>query len=169
MIYALTMEEVAAAHQWVSEKLRIKATHDIRDKKFDRTNTSQGVSLIGIMGEIAGCNALNTQPNLEVMIGGDDGFDCVAYGLTWQIKTSSLRALIFNSADDFTADAALLVKHLADKHDVPDDPRFEIIGGVSRKRFLRECGEHNYGYGMRLVMPADELTAVETLLGMFGA
>jgi len=169
MIYTLTEQEVAAAHQWVADKLRIKATHDIRDKKFDRTNTSQGVSLIGIMGEIAGCRALDTQPNLEVMIGGDDGFDCVAYGLTWQIKTSSLRALIFNTADDFTADAALLVRHLADKHDVPDDPHFHIIGGISRNRFLRECGEHDYGYGMRLVMAADSVTPLETLLRVVGA
>lgn len=166
MIYTLTTSEIAAAHQWVAEKLHIKATHDIRDKKFDRTNTSEGVSLIGMMGEIAGCKALGAQPNLSVMIGGDDGFDCEAHGLLWQIKTSSLRALIFNSVDDFVADVALLVHHLADKEAVGDDPRFEIIGGVSRKRFMKQHFQHDYGYGMRLVMNADDLTPIEKLLGM---
>lgn len=166
MIYTLTTSEIAAAHQWVAEKLHIKATHDIRDKKFDRTNTSEGVSLIGMMGEIAGCKALGAQPNLSVMIGGDDGFDCEAHGLLWQIKTSSLRALIFNSVDDFVADVALLVHHLADKEAVGDDPRFEIIGGVSRKRFIKQHFLHDYGYGMRLVMNADALTPIQKLLGM---
>lgn len=166
MIYTLTTSEIAAAHQWVAEKLHIKATHDIRDKKFDRTNTSEGVSLIGMMGEIAGCKALGAQPNLSVMIGGDDGFDCEAHGLLWQIKTSSLRALIFNSVDDFVADVALLVHHLADKEAVGDDPRFEIIGGVSRKRFMKQHFQHDYGYGMRLVMNADDLTPIQKLLGM---
>lgn len=166
MIYTLTTSEIAAAHQWVAEKLHIKATHDIRDKKFDRTNTSEGVSLIGMMGEIAGCKALGAQPNLSVMIGGDDGFDCEAHGLLWQIKTSSLRALIFNSVDDFVADVALLVHHLADKEAVGDDPRFEIIGGVSRKRFMKQHFQHDYGYGMRLVMNADALTPIQKLLGM---
>ena len=169
MIYRLTDAEIAAAHQWVADKLRIKDTHDIRDKKFDRNNSSQGVSLIGIMGEIAGCHALNTEPNLWVMIGGDDGTDCSAYGLYWQIKTSSLRALIFNSQEDFLADAALLVRHLADKHSVADDPTFEIVGGVSRKRFMRQHFEHDYGYGMRLVMNADDLTPLDKLLSVVGA
>jgi len=168
MIYRLTDTEIAAAHQWVADKLRIKQAHDIRDKKFDRTNSSQGVSLIGIMGEIAGCRALNTEPNLAVMIGGDDGTDCDAYGLSWQIKTSSLRALIFNAEQDFVADAALLVRHLADKYSVADNPTFEIIGGVSRKRFMREHFEHDYGYGARLVMNANDLTALDKLLGVVG-
>jgi hypothetical protein len=166
MIYTLTDQEIWAANDWVERKLRVKETHDIRDKKFDRNNTSQGVSLIGIMGEIAGCRALRTEPNLEVMIGGDDGRDCKAFGLSWQIKTSGLRALIFNSADDFVADAALLVRHLADKHSVADDPTFEIMGGVSRKRFLRTHFLHDYGYGERLVMNADDLTPLVKLLSV---
>ena len=169
MIYTLTTSEVAAAHDWVARKLWVKDEYAVRDKKFDRTNSSHGVSLIGIMGEIAGCRALRTEPNLEVWIGGDDGRDCQAFGLSWQIKTSSLRALILNSADDFVADAALLVRHLAGKHEVADDPTFEIIGGVSRKRFLREHFLHNYGYGERLVMNADALTPLQKLLGVVGA
>lgn len=166
MIYTLSASEVAAAHEWVGGKLQIKAAHDIRDKKFDKTNTSEGVSLIGMMGEIAGCRVLGAEPNLSVMIGGDDGFDCVAHGLLWQIKTSSLPALIINSVDDFVADAALLVRHLAEKSSVAVDPRFEIIGGVSRKRFIKQHFLHDYGYGMRLVMNADDLTPIGKLLGM---
>jgi hypothetical protein len=47
-------------------------------------------------GELACARYLDAELNLDFTKGGDDGNDLEAWGLKWQIKTSSIRKLIFN-------------------------------------------------------------------------
>jgi hypothetical protein len=61
------------------------------------------ISAMGLFGEIAaGARYWALCLTLDFTVGGDGGDDLEAWGLTWQIKTSSMSKLIFNGLDDFS-------------------------------------------------------------------
>ena len=155
--------EVAEVLYWAQEIEDVKRSNNVRNKKFDVNNTDVGVHAIGMLGELAAGRVLGAQPDWEIYLDGDDGNDMTAWGLTWQIKTSSMRKLIFNSEKDFVSDGAVLVHHLASKQKVFDTPIFDVVGGISRKRFLNLYYEHDFGYGTRLVVDSDVLVDLEKI------
>jgi hypothetical protein len=155
--------EVDEVLYWAQEIEDVKRTNNVRNKKFDVNNTDVGVHAIGMLGELAAGRVLGAQPDWDIYLAGDDGNDMTAWGLTWQIKTSSMRKLIFNHETDFVTDAAILVHHLAPKHKVFEQPVFNVVGGISKSRFLKLYYEHNFGYGIRLVVEGDDLTDMENI------
>jgi hypothetical protein len=161
--------EVDEVLYWAQEIEDVKRSNNVRNKKFDVNNTDVGVHAIGMLGELAAGRVLGAQPDWEIYLSGDDGNDMTAWGLTWQVKTSSMRKLIFNYESDFVTDAAVLVHHHASKHKVFEHPVFEVVGGISRKRFMALYYEHDFGYGVRLVVDADDLIGMETIKKARGA
>jgi hypothetical protein len=155
--------EVDEVLYWAQEIEDVKRTNNVRNKKFDVNNTDVGVHAIGMLGELAAGRVLGAQPDWAIYLAGDDGNDMTAWGLTWQIKTSSMRKLIFNHESDFITDAAVLVHHIAPKQRVFEQPVFDVVGGISRTRFMALCFEHDFGYGVRLVVDGDDLTSMETI------
>ena len=133
------------------------------DKKIDATQTDEFICCMGKFGEIAAGRALDAYPNFNITVGGDGGNDLEAWGLTWQIKTSSIRKLIFNSLDEFTSDAAILVHLISNKKQMFELPHFHVLGGISQKRFIKQHYTHDFGYGMRVVCDLDQLTALDTI------
>jgi hypothetical protein len=165
MIVEFLSHEVDEVLYWAQEIEDVKRTNNVRNKKFDVNNTDVGVHAIGMLGELAAGRVLGAQPDWEIYLDGDDGNDMTAWGLTWQIKTSSMRKLIFNHDSDFITDAAVLVHHLASKQKVFENPVFDVVGGISRARFARLCYGHDFGYGVRLVVDGDDLTDMMTIKG----
>jgi hypothetical protein len=165
MIVEFLSHEVDEVLYWAQEIEDVKRTNNVRNKKFDVNNTDVGVHAIGMLGELAAGRVLGAQPDWEIYLDGDDGNDMTAWGLTWQVKTSSMRKLIFNHESDFITDAAVLVHHLASKHKVFENPVFDVVGGISRARFMGLCYGHDFGYGVRLVVDGDDLTDMMTIKG----
>jgi hypothetical protein len=89
--------------------------------------------------------------------------------LKWQIKTSSIRKLIFNGIQDFKSDAAILVHSLSHRENIYEQPHFHILGGISKARFEKQHYKHDFGYGMRAVCDLDQLTALDTIKVMCNA
>jgi hypothetical protein len=58
----------------------------------------------------------------------------------------------------------VLVRFIGDKQLPHVDSKFEIMGWVEREVFLAKHFNHDYGYGVRLVMNADQLKPIEELL-----
>ena len=166
VIVTFLPHEVEEVLDWAQEIENIKRINNVRNKKFDLNNSDVGVHAIGMLGELAAGQILGVQPDWEIYLSGDGGNDMSAWGLSWQIKTSSMRKLIFNSENDFVTDAAILVHHLSPKHQVFDNPVFDVVGAISRSRFFKLCYEHNFGYGFRLVVDADCLTDLEVVRRM---
>ena len=159
MIVKFDQDDVEFVRAW-SQSCKAKKT---QDKKIDATQTDEFVSSMGKFGEIAAGRVLGAFPNFDITIGGDGGNDLKAWGLTWQIKTSSIRKLIFNSLDEFTSDAAILVHLLSSKEKMYEIPHFHVLGGISKERFIKQHHTHDFGYGMRAVCDLDQLTPLETI------
>ena len=159
MIVKFDQDDVEFVQAWA----RACNAQKTQDKKIDVTQTDEFVSCMGKFGEIAAGRALDAYPNFDITVGGDGGNDLKAWGMTWQVKTSSIRKLIFNSVDEFVSDAAVLVHLLSSKGSMFAVPHFHVLGGISRSRFEKQHYKHDFGYGMRAVCDLDQLTGLNTI------
>lgn len=160
----VTQERVQETLDFVKAMRLAKEQHNVEDKMFDINNTSEGINIIGHLGEQAVGQALGFHVDTTVMVGGDDGSDMTANGTTIQVKTSQLKSLIFNAPWLFKSDIAIMVQFVgADKTRSWEDPQFKIWGYVDKQTFLSNHYKKNYGYGERLVMDVDGLTPIEEL------
>jgi len=164
-LYAqLTELEVNESIAFVESMRKDKVAHSVVDQMYDRKNTSEGINLLGHMGEVACAKVLGVPVDREVRTGGDEGYDLMFNHLTVQVKTSTLNKLLFNSPDKFSARVGILVQYLGkDRQNPQQDPRFCVWGWVSREEFLSRHTTHNYGYGERLVLGVPYLKALNSL------
>jgi hypothetical protein len=161
----LTEEEVQLTLDFVKRMREDKVAHRVTDRMFDRNNTSEGINIIGHLGEMAVGRLLDVPVDMEVRTGGDDGNDMFVGETSVQVKTSELRSLIFNAEHLFKSDIAVLAQFIGkDKKESWKDPRFIIWGWVTKDFFLSNYYKHDFGYGVRLVLDATELNPIDSLL-----
>jgi hypothetical protein len=161
----LTPEEVSVTLDFVARMREDKITHKVRDKMFDINNTSEGINILGHLGEMAAGRVLNLPVDTEVRTGGDAGYDLTLDGQTIQVKTSTLKSLIFNASHLFTADLAILVQFIGqDKKEAEKDPRFIVHGWIDKEQFLDIHYKKNFGYGVRLVVDSNKLSPLDSLI-----
>ena len=164
-IVTLTEDEIMDALRFVHKVRENKRIYEVTDKKFDKNNSSYSVNLMGRLGEVAVAKVLGLQVDDSISPSGDDGHDLkTVLGRSIQVKTSTLPQLIFNASYLFISDYAVLVRFIGDKQLPHVDSKFEIMGWVEREIFLAKHFNHDYGYGVRLVMNADQLKPIEELL-----
>lgn len=165
MIVTLTEDELMDSLRFVHRVRENKKQYDVVDKKFDKNNTSYSVNLMGRLGEVAVSKVLRVPTDDSITPDGDSGFDLTtSLGARVQVKTSTLPQLIFNAPELFSAELAVLVHFSGDKVLPHVDGVFDVLGWVDRETFLAKHYNHDYGYGMRLVMNADQLRPMEELL-----
>lgn len=157
-------ERVQETLAFIKAMREAKEKHNVTDRMFDKNNTSEGINIIGHLGEQAVGQALGFPVDTTVMVGGDDGSDMTVSGKTIQVKTSQLTSLIFNAPWLFKTDIAIMVQFVGqDKTRSWEDPQFKIWGYIDRETFLANHYKKNYGYGERLVMDAKDLIPIEEL------
>jgi hypothetical protein len=157
-------ERVKETLEFVKAMREAKQKHNVEDKMFDRNNTSEGINIIGHLGEQAIGQALGIPVDTTVMIGGDDGSDMKVGDTTIQVKTSQLKSLIFNASWLFKSDIAVQVQYVGnDKTKSEEDPRFIIWGYIDKATFKANHYKKDYGYGERLVMDVSDLKPIEDL------
>jgi hypothetical protein len=160
----VSSERVEETLEFVKAMREAKQANNVTDRMFDRNNTSEGINIIGHLGEQAVGQALGFPVDTTVMIGGDDGSDMKVGDTTIQVKTSQLKSLIFNAKWLFKSDIAIMVQYIgADKTKSEEDPRFILWGYIDKETFLAKHYKKNYGYGERLVMDVDQLKPIEDL------
>lgn len=147
------------------EAMRVdKVAHSVVDRMFDQKNTSEGINIIGHLGEQAVGKVLGLPVDTEIRTGGDAGYDMTITGKTAQIKTSTLPRLIFNAKHLFSAEIAVLVQFTGkNRREADKDPQFTIWGWVEREEFLKNYYNEDFGYGLRLVMDAPYLHPLDSL------
>ncbi len=169
----LTDVEVRLSVDWTNAKQAFKKQHRVVDQWYDRKSSSSAVDLMGRLGEIAACRALgldwSTVLDWEIRPDGDSGVDFVAFGYKWDVKTSTLNELIFNSTAHFKAEIALLVQLLGDRLR-PDDPSsvWRVWGLCSQEKFLRDCVDHIYADRNRVKVSNDKLMSVDSFIQYYG-
>lgn len=159
----LTFDELEACRDFTARVQADKRAHGVVDRKFDKNNTSEGVNLMGIAGEILAARFFGWDPDCALHTFGDGGRDAIHRGLAFQVKTSTTSRLIFNSADKFSTDIAVAVQMFGDRNEVTLDTRFSILGLISRQRFFEVCQTMNFGYGDRLVCSYKDLGGLEVI------
>lgn len=160
----VSKERVAETLEFVKAMREAKEKYNVTDKMFDRNNTSEGINIIGHLGEQAIGQALGFPVDTTVLVGGDNGSDMTVGDITIQVKTSQLKSLIFNAPWLFKSDIAILVQFVGeDKTRSEEDPRFVIWGYVDKATFKQNHYKRDYGYGERLVMDAKDLLPIESL------
>ena len=123
-------------------------------------HTDFATNYIGMLGEIAVSKALFIPIRTEITIGGDQNVDMTHHGKTIQIKTSSHayvkgeRYLIFNNREEFSADLAILCS-------IQSPAVVKIHGFISQKKFLLNCEQQDFGYGIRCVVSEKFLTNID--------
>jgi hypothetical protein len=161
----LTAEEVQLTLDFVARMREDKVAHRVVDRMFDRNNTSEGINIIGHLGEMAVGKLLGIPVDMEVRTGGDDGNDLFYGDTSIQVKTSELRSLIFNAEHLFKSDVAVLAQFIGkNKRESWKDPRFIIWGWVTKDYFLSNYYKHDFGYGTRLVLDASDLSPIDSFI-----
>lgn len=161
----LTLEEVTTSIEFIDRVHADKTHYGVTDRKFDKGNTSIGVSQLGHMGEMAVGKVLGLPVDMEVRTQGDNGHDLTLGSTNIQVKTSTMRHLIFNAKHLFASDVAILCQFVgADKSHPGDDPRFKVWGWVSKDEFLENYYNMDYGYGNRLVLDVTDLYRLDLLV-----
>lgn len=161
----LTEDELISGLRHVHRVRENKKQYEVTDRKFDKNNSSYSVNLLGRLGEVACGRILGLPLDETITPSGDGGHDLVTpLGKNIQVKTSTLDKLIFNAADLFVSDMAVLVQFFGDKQLPHVDGEFILKGWIDRETFLDKHYNHDYGYGIRLVMDADQLRPIEELV-----
>ena len=153
------------------EAMRVdKVDNQVKDMMFDQKNTSEGINIIGHLGEQAVGKVLDIPVDTEVRTHGDEGWDLEYKGLRIQVKTSTLPKLIFNAPRLFSADIAILAQYVGeDRKNAQETPQFRIWGWVTKDEFLKNYYSENFGYGDRLVLDAHSLHSLDCLDDEVGA
>lgn len=164
LLVTLSDQEVAKTLEFVAEMREDKVKHNVKDRMFDIKNTSEGINIIGHLGEQAVAKVLGIPVDTTVLTGGDAGHDLTLNGTTIQVKTSILPKLIFNAKHLFKSDVAVLVQYIgADNRTAHEDPRFQIWGWVDQEEFFKSYYNEDFGYGRRLVFDAVCLHSLDSL------
>ena len=162
----LTLPEsrVTQTLEFVRQVIDNKRSHEVTDRKFDTNNTSEGVNILGHLGEQVVSQILDVPIDLDLYEVRDTGVDATYAGRTAQIKTSTLPKLIFNYPTHFKTEIAVLVQYIgANKSKAHEDPRFRLWGWIDRETFMQNYYLQNFGYGDRLVLDAVSLKPMSFL------
>ena len=160
----LTDDEVKEALEFIHNMRETKRKHGSKDMMFDMNNTSEGINIVGHLGELAAAKYLNLTVNQEIYVHGDDGTDLHLNGISIQVKTSKLPKLIFNKESDFSTDIAVLSQFVGkDNRHAEDDPVFHLWGWITKEDFMEKYYPHDFGYGTRLVVESIQLEPIEEL------
>jgi hypothetical protein len=164
-VIELTEDEIMDSLRFIHRVRKNKKEYDVTDRKFDKNNSSYSVNLMGRLGEVACARFLGLPTDDTVTPSGDNGHDLqTVLGRSIQVKTSTLPQLIFNAPELFVSNLAVLVKFSGDKQLPHVDSLFDVIGWTTRENFLANHYLHDYGYGTRLVMDANQLQPIEVLV-----
>lgn len=163
MIYSFTTDEIDFVRQHSEFQYKVKRSNTkIVDKSFFKgAEKSIETAAMGLLGEFAACKFIGGKPDLAIHGGGGAEYDAIWLGKTWQIKTSVIRKLIFNDLNDFATFGAILVHLLTPRSEIFVDPKFHVLGGISKTRFIKTFYNYDFGNGNRVVCDYTDLTALD--------
>lgn len=148
------MEWIDMSPYW-NELKSIANERESQKKKYKSTKnwSKESTHFLGLIGEL--CFSIHTGLKIdkELKVGGDDGYDFIYNGKTYDIKTTSYYSkpnLTQNLNPKKWADYYILVG-------VNIDKKVAKIFGYATKEAVQNAELYDYGYGNRRVIEADNL------------
>ena len=126
----------------------------VNTKRIDQQRDDYQIIREGLTGEWAVSQVLGVPVNIENYLGGEPGWDFEYQGYKIDVKTTRAKLLVFDSPDKFVADIAILARY--HQEDLVD-----LVGVISKKKFLENCQVRNLGYGDKYVIQENHLTQIE--------
>lgn len=184
MIIKLDDKTLEWCKKLAHERNNIKEANNVNNHRVDPNLKDWEAHYLGLRGEAAVARLCNLSLDEKIYLKGDGGVldFTTPKGKTLQVKTRKDFKdrkdifLFFNHlklatnggvcecckqrirrSEVFLADFAILV--VSDKN---DESLMDVLGSISREKFLRECQEMNFGYGKRFGVSHKFLTPVSS-------
>lgn len=140
----------------------VKRALKVSSKKYDKNKTEFELHYIGAMGEWAVRKIYPTAKlDFDVYDVGDNGIDLIINGWSCQVKTFAYQG---SNIEFFLDDMSEFKANVCIGAQVLSPIQVKILGCISRKRFMNNAKEKDYGYGTRLCVPNSLLSSVQTLI-----
>lgn len=155
IVFTLADEDRRLAISTAEMRNRGKVLNGVATKKISAVHSDLEIHILGMMAEVAVCRLLGVEPDVELCLRGDAGYDLVWGGMTWDVKMrlGRFRDLMMRAdLSDFRSDGAILC--WAD--DMAGDVC--IVGLVLRARFVAQARDDLVRE--RLVLPWRLLTEI---------
>lgn len=119
------------------------------------------INLVGRIGEEACAQYLGVPLRRNILTFGDGGSDLIVNGQSAQVKTNHRRyeevKPYLNNVDELKADWLIWCG-------LHSPATICIYGFISKEKFVRQCVEHNFGYGPRVCVREDDLTGIDRFI-----
>ena len=158
MLIAISKQDAHTAEMLGRDTVKICEMQGFDPRLENEKQSRVDANIAGYKAEFAVARLLNVDPPTFNIL-SDGGVDLWFYDCSIDVKLSGYErgALIFDSLDKFRAQMAVLVG-------TTKDPNvFRVNGWTSKKEFAEKSVEHNYSYGPRRKMEADEMLPIEEL------
>jgi hypothetical protein len=158
MLVRLSRQDVHASELMGADTVKLCEMQGFPPRLENERQSRVDANIYGFKAEFAVARVLGTDlPTVNVLTDGgvDLWFDDVSIDVKFTNRDGG--PLIFDNMEKFKADCAVLVS----KTDDPSSMR--IWGAIGKKLFHAHAKTHDFGYGERLVMEANELKPIEWL------
>lgn len=156
MIIRLSKADLHEAHMLARDTVFLLERLGVSPRLENEKQSRVEANALGFMAEFAVCRAFNTQPP-RLNIATDGGVDLWLHDIAVDVKFSKTDKMIFDSVGKFRANVAILATATSE----PDC--IELCGWIGKRAFTENAYKHDFGYGERLVMDADDLKEMPRL------
>lgn len=154
----LTKQEMHECKILGVDTVTLVKMQSVKPRLENERQSREDANVLGFMAEFAVAKLFGLKPTYLV-VKSDYGIDLWWDDVSIDVKyTNNIKnGLIFDDPDSFKADVAILCAPTEYSNVI------DVVGWVGRNRFLEDCHHHDFGYGDRLVLDADDLDLVRDL------
>ena len=156
MLIELSKEDAHSAQLLGADTVKICEMQGFAPRLENEKQSREDANVCGYKAEFAVARLFNL-PDPKFNILSDGGIDLWWNDVSIDVKYSRKEygALIFDDADKFQAQIAILVGATGDAYTM------RVNGWIDKLRFIEKAVIKDYSYGPRLKMEADELFPIE--------
>lgn len=158
MLIAISKQDAHMAEMLGRDTVKICEMQGFEPRLENEKQSRVDANIAGYKAEFAVARLLNVDPPTFNIL-SDGGVDLWFYDYPIDVKWTGKEygPLIFDSLDKFRAMIAVLVG-------ATDDPNvMRVHGWVNKGTFADKAVEHDFGWGVRLKMDADQMFPMEEL------
>ena len=158
MLIRLTKKDCHTASTMGADTVAICKMQGFAPRLENNSQTREEANAFGYKAEFAVARLFGAElPEINIL--SDGGIDIWLDDVSVDVKFTNKErgTLIFDTLDKFRAQIAVLVGR-TEKDDV-----MRINGWVAKNDFAMRSKPHDFGYGERLIMNADDLLPIENL------
>lgn len=158
MLVTISRQDDHAATLMGLDTVKLVEIQGVSPRLENSAQSRQEANIWGFKAEFAVARLFNIEPP-TINVVTDNGVDLWMDDISIDVKFSNKERgpLIFDTADKFKADIAVLVGR-TDK-----DRTMRINGWASKQTFVDRATHYNFGYGDRLKMDMSDIDPIELL------